>query len=239
MGVDDRHGRPGRLTQTEADRDEDDADSLRRRSVCADPLLALGVAGIVPWRLVPHPAIGQELPAASRPADDRRGDALAGLDAIEFVRSRLATAQWRIAAGKTFLREVEAKADAAAATRVYREKQVGRIKVLVDQGAVEARLLDEEEDRLRVARAEERGAKLDLDIARARLEFDVADAGEAQALIDSGRARAPVDPEAKAQADLIVAELNRLMAAAAADEARARADEAAAAGTSAARNSTG
>ena len=42
-----------------------------------------------------------------------------------------------------------------------------RIAQLVERRAVEQRLLEEEEDRLRVAEADERGAKLRITVARA------------------------------------------------------------------------
>ena len=121
----------------------------RRRPVSwAFALAAVVAAGVFPWRLAPRPAIGREdrQEEASRAREGHRAVAEAEL-ALALARRDAAALGVKIA---------EAHAAAAAAEREYREKQHGRIAELEKRGAVDRLLVDEEEERVRGARAAER-----------------------------------------------------------------------------------
>ena len=69
MGGDPWHGRPGRLTQTEAHGDENEPANIPPTAlVLGLALLAVGAAGIIPWRLVPRAAIARSRPGPARDA---------------------------------------------------------------------------------------------------------------------------------------------------------------------------
>ena len=130
--------------------------SRRRLLSWAFALLAIGAAGIIPWRLVPREALAQDAPPAppaQQPAPDGNDE-----QASATQREGLPIAEARLELAEAQVRMAEAHAAAAAARRDYRRKQRDRIDSLVKQGSVEHRLLDEEEDRFRAARDEaERG----------------------------------------------------------------------------------
>lgn len=114
---------------------------------------------------------------------------------VEQARARIMTARSRFqvseAAVKTALATVassEAALKAAEAQVSYRKKQVERIRQLFERGAVEHRLLGEEEDRSRAAEDEAFSAKVQVTFAkagveeaRAKLEATKADMGEFEA----------------------------------------------------------
>jgi RND family efflux transporter MFP subunit len=131
----------------------------------------------------------------------KRGDVLAELDSPELeldlakaratvqqAKSRIMTArsgaQVSQAAVKTALATVassEATLRAAEAQVAYRKKQLERLRQLVERGAVENRLLDEEEDRHHSAQAEAYSAKVQVTVAKAGVE-------EAKAKLESATA---------------------------------------------------
>ena len=112
------------------------------------------------WRLAPRPAIGREdrQEEASRAREGHRAVAEAEL-ALALARRDAAALGVKIA---------EAHAAATASEREYREKQHGRIAELEKRGAVDRLLVDEEDERVRGARAAERAAALSVDVHRAR-----------------------------------------------------------------------
>ena len=162
-------------------------------------LLVVGAAGIVPWRLVPREGIAQEAPPPVKPSarggQGDRDDARPGKDDLPVAEARLKAARLRLKAAEATVQEAQAQVDAAAAGLSYREKQTARIKQLVERGAVEERLLDEEMDRRGVAQAQDLAAKQGLEAARARKEGAEAAVREAQAIFDLARAGATVSPE--------------------------------------------
>jgi RND family efflux transporter MFP subunit len=135
----------------------------------------------------------------------KRGDVLAEIESPELeldlakaratvqqANSRIMTARSRAqvaqAAVKTALATVassEATLKAAETQVAYRKKQLDRLRQLVERGAVEHRLLDEEEDRHHTAEAEAYSAKVQVTVAKAgveeakaKLESATADTGE-------------------------------------------------------------
>ena len=130
----------------------------------------------------------------------KKGQILATIDSpdlrYEFdkARARVRQAQVRIKMSETKIREAEAglktvQAQIAAAeagvnemeaAQAFREKQLKRIKDLVERHAVEERLALEEEDHLRAAQAATVSAKVKVTLERAGLE-------RARAIIDSAR----------------------------------------------------
>ena len=87
--------------------------------------------------------------------------------------------------------------------------------------AVEKRLLEEEEDRLRVAEADERGAKLRITVARANRDAGEAAVREAEASYDIARAGSRVPPDVEAEDALEVAREQRIVAEHRVEQARA------------------
>lgn len=121
---------------------------------------------------------------------------------------RVACWFWRLADLKLFraqlkiaeagVKQAQAQAEAAAARREYCDKQFQRIASLVERRAVEGRLLDEEEDRRQVARAEERASQHRVETARAELDKARAEVREAEALRDIVVAEGRSAPDARA-----------------------------------------
>jgi HlyD family secretion protein len=100
---------------------------------------------------------------------------------VDQAKARVQSAQETINAKIAHQNESVAILQAATSQREYREKQYARIKQLVDNGSVEKRLLDEEEDRRAAARASEFAAKAGVETARAQVEEAKAMLSQAQA----------------------------------------------------------
>ena len=151
----------------------------RRRPVSwAFALAAVVAAGVFPWRLAPRPAIGRE---------DRQEEASRAREGHRGRRGRTVLALARRDAAALGVKIAEAHAAAAAAEREYREKQHGRIAELEKRGAVDRLLVDEEEERVRGARAADGAAGLSVDVNRVRRDAAEAAIREAQAIHDIAR----------------------------------------------------
>jgi RND family efflux transporter MFP subunit len=116
--------------------------------------------------------------------------------AVVQAEARVKSASQTVVAKKADVEKAESDLRAAAARREYRDKQYVRIRQLVERGAVEQRLLDEEEDRRAAAHEEEAAAKSAVAAARAHVY-------EAEALL----AQAEADLKG-AQADVNVSRAN-------------------------------
>ena len=151
----------------------------------------------------------------------KKGDILARISVPEYEKQvdrdeaqvRAADAKIRQMAAHVLAAEAESKAADASVTfakvsvraktayRKYREKQLNRIKELVDQKALEGRLLDEQEDfylsalesenaaKESVSSAEERASAANAKIVQARADWDEAkaDAGVAAAELEKSK----------------------------------------------------
>ncbi|WP_435017929.1 efflux RND transporter periplasmic adaptor subunit [Tundrisphaera sp. TA3] len=146
----------------------------------------------------------------------KRGDLLAVIDdpevdqavaqnaaSLEQAKARVGVAESKIRsttadkdAADAMVKESEVDVASKAANQELQSKQLDRIRGLVERNAVEARLLDEQQDRFDVATS-------DLGAARAAVLTAKAQALARQALIDSARADL-----AEAKANVGVAEAN-------------------------------
>jgi HlyD family secretion protein len=111
--------------------------------------------------------------------------------AVVQAKARVTSAAQIIVAKKADQEKAESDLRAKTAQREYRDKQYVRISQLVERGAVEERLRDEEEDRRAAAREEEAAAKSGVAAAKAHV-FE-AEALLAQARADVKGAEADVD----------------------------------------------
>ncbi len=196
--------------------------SRRRLLSWAFALLALGVAGIIPWRLVPREAIAQEpplIPPAKGPVRDGQDGRIPTTrveDHLKVDEARLEVARAQRKVAEAVAAQAEAEAAAAVAQREYREKQHKRMAQLAERGAIEHRLVDEEVERLREAQAAERAAEAKIAVARASLDDARAAVREVEAERDIARAEsrgAEAETDLKAaQARLHEARLDRVRA---------------------------
>lgn len=214
--------------------------SRRRRVSWTAALLLAGAVGVVPWQLVPGPARAQDGPPTPpfAPGQSGRADLKPG-ERIKLAEARLEVDRAQLKVAEAVVKQAQAQAEAATARREYRDKQFKRIAALADQGAIERRLVDEEEDRRQVARAEERASEHRVEAARAELDKARAEVREAEGLHDIAVAEASSAPGARdamkaAQARLREARLDVARAevlVARQDVARAEADRAGATAT--------
>jgi BlaR1 peptidase M56 len=183
--------------------------SRRRLLSWAIALLAVGAAGIIPWRLAPRQALGQDRPpvppAKESARDDQNGRAptTQSDDHLRVAEARLEVARAQRKVAEALVEQAEAEAAAAVAQRKYHEKQHLRMTQLAERGAVEHRLVDEEEDRLQETQAAGRAAEAKIAVARASLDDARAAVREAEAQRDIVRAESR---GAEAQIDLKAAE---------------------------------
>ena len=130
---------------------------------------------------------------------------------LNVVEARVGVAQAQRKVAQDLLRQAEAEAVAAAAEREYRWDQHDRIVQFEKTmpSGVERRLIDEEEERYRLAQAAERVAELKTIVSRASLDAVTAAVREAQAQRDITRAQearsnaaAGAAPDADSENDL-------------------------------------
>jgi multidrug resistance efflux pump/beta-lactamase regulating signal transducer with metallopeptidase domain len=133
---------------------------------------------------------------------------------IEVARSSVRAAQAALGAIKALVAEAEAGCQNAAATQMLRQKQLDRMKGLLDAKAIDQQIFEETREKWQAAQAavgaaeaklrsakamvEESAAKVvraeaDLNVAQARLQAVEADALRVQNLLDSTQVRAPFD----------------------------------------------
>ncbi len=214
--------------------------SRRRRISWTAALLLAGAVGVVPWQLVPRPARAQDGPPAPPSASGRSGRAdRTPAERIKLAEDRLEVDRARLKVAEAVVKQAQAQAEAATARLEYRDKTFKRIASLVQRRAVEGRLLDEEEDRRQMARAEERASQHRVETARAELAKARAEVREAEGLHDIAVAEASSAPDARdalraAQARLREARLDVArteVLVARQDVARAEADRAGATAT--------
>jgi HlyD family secretion protein len=101
--------------------------------------------------------------------------------AVVQAKARVTSAAEMIKAKQAELEKADADFRAKVAQRVYRDKQYMRISQLVERGAVEERLKDEEEDKRAAAHEDEAAAKAAIATARAYI-------AEAEAMLDQAQA---------------------------------------------------
>jgi multidrug resistance efflux pump/beta-lactamase regulating signal transducer with metallopeptidase domain len=133
---------------------------------------------------------------------------------IEVARSSVRAAQAALAAIKALVTEAEAGCQNAAATQIFRQKQLDRMKGLLEAKAVDQQLYEETRERFQAAQAavaaaeaklrsakatvDEGAAKVvraeaDLNVALARVQAAEAAAQRSRNLVDSAQIRAPFD----------------------------------------------
>ncbi len=175
--------------------------SRRRLLSWAFALLAVGAAGVIPWRLVPRQALAQKSPPVllakepARAGQDDRAPAIQRDDLLKVAEARLKVAQAERRVAEVLVEQAEAETTAAAAQREYRGKQRDRLAQLAKRGAIEVALVDEQEARFGEAQAAEHEAKEKLAVSRASLKAAKAAVREAEALRDITRAESRVAPD--------------------------------------------
>jgi HlyD family secretion protein len=133
---------------------------------------------------------------------------------IQTAKSRVQVAESAVRTAMATMSSSEAALNAAEAQVTYRKKQAERLRQLFDRQAVEHRLLEEEEERLRAVEAEAFAAKVQVTVtkaaieeARAKVQAAMADIGEnqeglrlteldrekAQTMQNTTRIRSPID----------------------------------------------
>ncbi len=170
--------------------------SRRRLLSWAIALLAVGAVGIIPWKLVPREVPAKEPPPVlpgkePAPAGHEEQAPAEWYSRLNVVEARVGVAQAQRKVAQDLLRQAEAEAVAAAAEREYRWDQHDRIVQFEKTmpSGVERRLIDEEEERYRLAQAAERVAELKTIVSRASLDAVTAAVREAQAQRDITRAQ--------------------------------------------------
>lgn len=170
--------------------------SSRRLASWAAALLLAGAVGVVPWQLVPRPARAQDGPPTPPSGQSGRTDRTPA-ERIKLAEGRLEVDRAQLKVAEAAVKQARAEADHATARREYREKQLKRIASLAERGSIEQRLVDEEEDRRQMARAQEHASQHRVETARADLDKARARVHEAESLRDIAVAETRSGPDAR------------------------------------------
>ena len=170
--------------------------SRRQLMSWAVAVLVVGAVGIIPWQLVPREALAQNplpVPPEKEPVhegkDERSISKAADAEAnLQVAEARLKVAQAERDVADAVVGQAEAQAEQAVASREYRRKQLNRFGQLAEQGAIEQRLVDEEQDRYCATEAAAQSAEANDRRARGIPGSAGATTREAEAIRDGARA---------------------------------------------------
>ncbi|HTU26783.1 MAG TPA: efflux RND transporter periplasmic adaptor subunit [Pirellulales bacterium] len=154
----------------------------------------------------------------------KQGDTLVQIDAPEFVKAaeqagaavdqaiaersqaaaKIETAKAERNAALAFVKQAEAEIKRAKAVYDFRVKQHDRIQKLVEQKAVDARLLDEKLDEMEASMAAEMAARAGVATAEAKVSAADANVAQAEADLVSAKANVEVAKAARDKAKVFV-----------------------------------
>jgi beta-lactamase regulating signal transducer with metallopeptidase domain len=183
--------------------------SRRRLFIWVFALMAIGAAGIIPWKLVPRAALAQKSPAdqpkttpghnhKATPASGNRalGDQLKIAEALLKVaqaEEKVADAEQQVAEKVLVKHEAEVE---------RRDVEVKRLERQVKRGVVDPQILSESRARLTSSTTERDAAQAVLRVSHASLDASRASVREAEAIRDIARSAVRGEPDTQAQADL-------------------------------------